>query len=334
MPGSIQQGEVTMNTGNENPKVSVIIPCYNGEKFIGEAIESVLNQTYQDFEIIIVDDGSTDNSKTVIEHYLDDKRVSYFQHQENRGIARTRNSGIKRAKGEYIAFLDNDDIWLSSKLEEQLALFSTSEVGLVCCGMLFFDESGAISVFNPGSTFSQERTLKTLFIKPSNSGSVMCFRRACLDSVGWFDVRYTGWDDYELLMRAATKFQIRYTGTPLIKKRIHAVSESVRKKDVLRDEYISSILNKIIEYHPFLKQHRRKKMAQLYMGQAQSAFKRRETGETIRYLIKSITNHPLSLRIYVLLLCVMLGPLGKPVWNTLKSVKSLIKRYSVIPKHL
>ncbi len=99
------------------PKVSVIIPTYNRAHFLCEALDSALSQTFKDFEIIIVDDGSTDNTKQVLEKY--GSRI-YYIYQENKGRAEARNTGIRRAKGEHIAFLDDDDIWLPNKLEKQV----------------------------------------------------------------------------------------------------------------------------------------------------------------------------------------------------------------------
>jgi len=95
---------------NKNPKVSVIIPTYNRAHLIGRAIQSVLNQTYQDFELIVVDDGSTDNTNEVIKEFSQkDKRILYIKHDKNKGGSAARNTGIKAARGEYIAFQDSDD---------------------------------------------------------------------------------------------------------------------------------------------------------------------------------------------------------------------------------
>lgn len=118
----------------KQPLVSIIMPCYNGEKFIGEAIESVLKQTYQNWELIIVDDGSIDNSKRIIKQYYSDERIQYIQHKKNRGIPATRNTGIKTSKSEFIAFLDQDDLWLKEKLKQQVQILNKDqyrEVGLV-----------------------------------------------------------------------------------------------------------------------------------------------------------------------------------------------------------
>src|SRR5262245_13613113 len=100
----------------QNPLVSVIIPCYNREKLVGETIESVLNQTYQNFEVIVVNDGSTDGTEEAIKRYTSDVRIHYLKHEVNKGIPTARNTGIKHAQGEYVAFLDSDDLFLPDKL--------------------------------------------------------------------------------------------------------------------------------------------------------------------------------------------------------------------------
>ena len=147
------------------PKVSVIIPTYNREKYIIEAVESVLNQTYKDYEIIIIDDGSTDNTKQVLDEYLKGKGfrvrdkspshkaanpqgktddvvtwcrgdfcVRYF-YQENKGISAARNKAINEAKGDYIAFLDSDDRWLPKKLEKQMKVIKDENINFVYSAM-------------------------------------------------------------------------------------------------------------------------------------------------------------------------------------------------------
>lgn len=120
----------------KNPTVSVIIPTYNRVHLISRAIRSVLDQSYQDFEIIVVDDDSTDNIEEVVKSFKD-KRIKFVKHEKNKGGGAARNTGIRVAQGELIAFLDSDDEWLPEKLEEQINLFSkimySSAKILICC---------------------------------------------------------------------------------------------------------------------------------------------------------------------------------------------------------
>ena len=123
-----------------DPKVSIIIPTFNRAHLIKRSINSILHQTFQDFEIIIVDDGSEDETKTVVQA-INDKRIRYIRHVRNQGSSAARNTGIVNSKGEYIAFLDSDDIWLESKLEKQLDAFKNygPDVGVIHCGIQYID---------------------------------------------------------------------------------------------------------------------------------------------------------------------------------------------------
>ena len=116
----------------KTPKVSVIIPTYNRAHLVGRAIRSVLNQTYQDFEIIVVDDGSTDNTEEVVKSF-NDPRIRYIRHEKNRGGSAACNTGIRAARGEYIAFQDSDDEWLPEKLEKQMQVFENTPTGVGGC---------------------------------------------------------------------------------------------------------------------------------------------------------------------------------------------------------
>ena len=109
------------------PKISVNIPCYNSAAFIRETLESVLNQTYRDFEVIVMDDGSGDETGKIVKSFSD-SRVKYF-YKNNEGLSETRNKGIAASSGEYIAFIDHDDLWLPEKLEKQMELFNKNFVG-------------------------------------------------------------------------------------------------------------------------------------------------------------------------------------------------------------
>lgn len=124
--------------------VSIITPCYNSERFISKTIESILNQTYPYWEMIIVDDGSQDNTRGIIEEYCEqDSRIRLINLKENSGSATIpRNIAIKEAKGRYIAFIDSDDLWKPDKLEKQLSLFDTSNVAVVYSNYEKIDEFG------------------------------------------------------------------------------------------------------------------------------------------------------------------------------------------------
>lgn len=149
---------------NEQPLVSVIMPCYNGERFIAEAIESVLGQTYQNWELIIINDGSTDNSEKIIKELLNkDNRIRYIKNNKNKGIPATRNVGIKASKGEYIALLDQDDFWMKEKLKIQMIeiLKNNSSFGLKFSNTIIMDFTNNKIVKNKLIVFLINRELPT-----------------------------------------------------------------------------------------------------------------------------------------------------------------------------
>ncbi|PIZ44424.1 hypothetical protein COY31_02670, partial [Candidatus Wolfebacteria bacterium CG_4_10_14_0_2_um_filter_39_18] len=120
-------------------RVSIIIPAYNAASFIGDSVRSALTQTYPNKEIVVVDDGSTDDTRAILEEYIKSGQIKYF-YQENKGPAAARNLGIKNSSGEFIAFLDADDVWLPEKLKKQIDLFKNPKVGLVYSDMEFFGD--------------------------------------------------------------------------------------------------------------------------------------------------------------------------------------------------
>ena len=125
------------------PLVSIIMPCYNAERYIAQSIESVLAQTYQSWELLITDDGSKDNSVKIATKYsLEDERINLLVPDEHQGIARTRNMSISRAKGRFIAFLDSDDIWYPEKLEKQINYMLDNDVAFTYSSYEIIDYQG------------------------------------------------------------------------------------------------------------------------------------------------------------------------------------------------
>ncbi|MCX6666554.1 MAG: glycosyltransferase family A protein [Euryarchaeota archaeon] len=202
-------------------KISVIIPTYNREKLLKETVDSILRQTFQDFELIIVDNFSVDNTENIVYLFHDD-RIRYYKHQNNGIIAVNRNFGIKKARGEFIAFCDDDDLWLPQKLEKQLLEFERDgKIGLVCTNGFSFNEHGKTESL--GKSSSRYFTLNNLLIENTIACSSVMVKKSVLTDVGIFDESreiFTG-EDYELWLRVAKRYRIKYLGTPLFKYRIH-----------------------------------------------------------------------------------------------------------------
>jgi glycosyltransferase involved in cell wall biosynthesis len=193
------------------PLVSVIIPTYNREQYLRKALDSVLAQTYQRFEIIVVDDGSTDNTRTMLSAYKESVRYVY---QENQGISKARNTGIRNSHGDCIAFLDSDDYWLPEKTELQVALLQKHpEYGMVAsrCSSVRLD--GSFREKNrPGTSgWVLENLFQANFIRTSAA----IIRKECFHEVGLFDEELKECEEYDLWLRMASQYPIGFINKSL-----------------------------------------------------------------------------------------------------------------------
>ncbi len=227
-----------MDTAQKSPKVSVVIPTYNRVCTVVRAIESVLTQTYQNLEIIVVDDGSTDNTREVIER-LHDPRVRYIRHGENRGGSLARNTGIEAATGEYIAFLDSDDEWLPEKLERQVQLFQRSEpcVGAVYCGFATVGEHGQITATRiPEHRGMILEELYTWNVIPSTSWVVM--RRECFLRVQPFDPAMPSCQDWDLWIRLARYYEFDFIPEVLGRSHVDAPGRITKNRRAVVEGHV------------------------------------------------------------------------------------------------
>ncbi len=203
-------------------EVSVIIPTYNCKEYITDAIESVLSQTFRDYDIIVVDDGSTDGTKDIVTRY--GNKIKYAR-QENKGVSAARNTGIGMASGGLIAFLDADDMWLPDKLEKQVMAFDENPaLGLVTCGLIVIDENGSVlRRENEPLAFDRQRLLERIVVRAivGNTPSCMMVKRECFNKVGNFDEALSGAEDRDLCMRIVRSYDIYMMPECLIKYRVH-----------------------------------------------------------------------------------------------------------------
>ncbi|MCU0546424.1 MAG: glycosyltransferase [Oscillatoriaceae cyanobacterium Prado104] len=194
-----------MLTTDPTPRVSVIIPAYNGDRYIAQAVTSIIDQTYTNWETIVVDDGSTDNTREVLQPYLERNldRIRYV-YQDNQGVAAARNSGIREAKGELIAFLDQDDFCLPDKLAAQVALFDAHpSLGIVNSGWRIVNEQGEKIFDVTPWEYLPQLDLKTWIVYLPLLPSAMMFSRQWLERVGGFNSEYDSVDDADLILRLA-----------------------------------------------------------------------------------------------------------------------------------
>ena len=198
------------------PRVSVIIPTYNRIRFLEEAIRSVLNQTFRDFELIVIDDGSTDCTPHVLQRWGDQIR---WMRQTNSGVSRARNVGIRAARGRYLSFLDSDDLWLREKLEAQVSFLDANPHYAVCYTDEVWIRRGRRvnpkEIHRKFSGWIFDRCLPLCIISPSSA----MMRREVIDTVGGFDEDLPVCEDYDLWLRIASRFPIFFLDEKMIIKR-------------------------------------------------------------------------------------------------------------------
>ena len=204
--------------------VSVIIPTHNHARFLGEALDSVLAQRFQDFEVVVVDDGSTDGTRALVASYA--PRVRYH-FQPHAGVSSARNAGLRYTSAPYVAFLDADDTWAPEKLSLQVAcLDAHPRLGVVFTSYLKTDESGKPLMVEPKRFPYSRAPFETMLVWPYGSMHVAMVRRACLARVGDFDETLTIAEDWDLWLRVAQRYCIANLDQPLATYRQSARSAS------------------------------------------------------------------------------------------------------------
>lgn len=214
------------------PKISVIIPAYNAMTYLPDTLESVFRQTFTDFEVLIINDGSTDN---IVQwaNQLVDSRVKLIS-QQHQHVSAARNTGIVHAEGEYIAFLDADDLWQPTKLEKQLCCFqNNSLLGLVYTWTLFIDDLGTPTGILIAS-HAEGNVWEEILVKDMiSNGSSAMVRRTCFEEVGLFDTQLITAEDREMWTRIAARYPFGVVKEPLTLYRRHSQSLSSNKKNML-----------------------------------------------------------------------------------------------------
>ena len=229
-------------TIKKNPLVTVIIPTYNRGWILKEAIDSVLSQDFDDFELIVVDDGSTDNTDSILDEYA---RDIIILRQDNRGVSAARNAGIDFASGPLIAFLDSDDVWLPEKLASQVDFFNSNPDVLICQTQELWIRNG--KRVNPKKRHEKfsgmifKHSLPLCIVSPS----AVMLKKKLLDQTGVFDETLPACEDYDLWLRISCRYPIFLIDTPLIIKR--GGHEDQLSKTSGLDKYRIKALGKIIK---------------------------------------------------------------------------------------
>lgn len=305
--------------------VSVIIPAFNAEKYILDAINSILSQTYQNYEIIVVNDGSTDNTEQIIKPYLN--RIIYL-YQDNKGVAAARNTGIKASKGEYIAFLDSDDVWSPEKLSIQVKFLNDHpDFDLVYGDYGTFGENGVIDKNSPltrkfprpdGYIF-QDLLLRCLIF----TATVM-LQKKVLEETGLFDEQFSIGEDYDLWLRIAEKHKIGYIPEVVAMYRQH--QESATHKPSYPDKpWEIRVIEKALETFPedakkIPLNEFKKRLARPYLELAYKSFYEANYSASRKYFRKYLSLSPFSSRaiIYYLMSCIF----PDLMLRTIRSIKN------------
>ncbi len=239
-------------------KVSVIIPTYNRLPMLREAVDSVLAQDFEDFELIVVDDGSTDGTPEVIKQY--GGRVKLFQHTENRGVSAARNRGIFQAKGKYLAFLDSDDLWVKGKLKIQVAFLDDNPQYPLCYTDEIWIRRG--KRVNPKRIHAKysgwilEKCLPLCTISPSSA----VMRKILFSKVGLFDEALPVCEDYDFWLRVSARFPVFFIDRKLIIKR-GGHADQLSNRSWGNDRYRVIALEKLLS-EPFIGPEDREKILQ------------------------------------------------------------------------
>jgi hypothetical protein len=209
-----------LESGPARPTVTVVLPTFNRASLLVRAIRSVLGQTCQDWELIVVDDCSTDGTEQAVRSFSDD-RIKYIRHDRNRGAGAARNTGIDYARGEYVAFLDSDDEWLPEKLQKELEVFRNSDpaLGLVYTGEMIVDETGHVleTCMATKSGGVYEALLDSCFI---GSCSRVTVNKQALARVGGFDETLASHQDWDLWLKVAKDSSIGSIPDCMVKRHL------------------------------------------------------------------------------------------------------------------
>lgn len=273
------------------PEISVVIPTYNAARYVGAAVDSVLAQTFTDLEVLVVDDGSEDNTREVLAPYGQPVRYLY---QENAGVSAARNLGIAKSRGRYVAFLDADDTWLPGKLElQRSALTCMPGVGACYSAHIVADED--LSPLGVQRSPRRAGALEDLLFRGNVVGtpSTVIVERELLERVGGFDPAFSQCADWDMWVRVARHTEFAYIGEPLVTYRQHANNMS-RNIRLLEDDSLR-VIRKGLE-HPetpaVLRRRARQAFANQWMVVAGSYFGVGDYSNFARCAVRALLQDP------------------------------------------
>jgi glycosyltransferase involved in cell wall biosynthesis len=243
-----------MKYKKKDPLVSIIMNCFNGERYLNQAIQSVLAQTYQNWEIIFWNNKSSDNSEKIFKSYSDN-RFHYFCGEKHTFLYDARNYALSKCSGELIAFLDVDDIWFSKKLETQVPLFNDVTVGLSCGNYIKLDEgkNNNINLKAKYLSLPNGKVLNELFESNFVHMSTLMIRKKALNELKYFfDPRFEIIGDLDILLRLSCSWNLASIQQPIANYRYHLNNTGFVKKQLIGTE-LKILLNEIKDYREYKK---------------------------------------------------------------------------------
>lgn len=269
-------------------KVSVIIPTYNSAHFIVEAVDSVLAQTFTDFEVLVIDDGSKDNTKELLAEKYGDS-IQYF-YKDNGGVSKARNFGIEKAKGKYVAFLDSDDAWITEKLEKQISALEKNLENKACYSSFYLcDENLNPTGINPSERKADVLTDLLLIGNVVATPSTVIAEKELFQQVGGFDYELSQCADWEMWIRLATKTEFIYIDEPLLKYRIHGANMSKNAALLEKDTILLMEKGFALPNLPgSVKAKKNEALAKVYMVSAGTYFRAKQYRDFLRCARKAV----------------------------------------------
>ena len=290
------------------PAVSVILPTYNRASLLREAVDSVRSQTWEDWELLVIDDGSTDGTREV--GRTGDPRIRWFR-QDRGGPSRARNRGMQEARGEFIAFLDSDDLWMPEKLQLQLQVFRKEpRVGAVCCDMLESDGKGdRPATFFQRIGFTGELTAEKMFFHNPVAIQTLVARQSAIERVGGFDTDLWGSEDYEFAYRLLRAAPVRSLFRSLVSRRLQPDRLSRDRRRMA--EGTLRTLERALEWFPELRESLGpalgRRFARLHVDLAYAHFLEEDFPRGRATLLRSLRLAPGTGRAWLYLLASLLG---------------------------
>jgi glycosyltransferase involved in cell wall biosynthesis len=290
------------------PIVSVVIPVLNAGAFIRESILSVLGQSLDDIELIIINDGSTDDTERIVNDTVAEfpkRRITVIS-RENKGVSRTLNEGLARSRGAYFAYLGADDIWHELKLELQVELLERTGLAAAYSDCWVINENGEITdrygsqyAYRGGDIYRD--IVWARFQPPSPT---VLFRRSALESVGGFNEEHIA-EDRDVWIRIARRYEIAYINKPLGFYRVHRTNTSANLEHTY--EYSMQVLNSTLQDDPSLIRYGHRLRAQLDAFQSGAYYEKLKFQPARRYAVKAILQYPAETRAWRTLIFSLLG---------------------------